>query len=378
MRVLAIGTTGVNMRLLSAALEKYHKEVGRGRLGIYFVEDELKKEVDWVTFLDSDDYYWQERAWREAVARSIARAEDEGPENAILFMNLPYFRKSRFFPAVDISVIRAFKPDVLITLIEEAHVIWRRIQLREEREKTGAFLRLKDVFAWRTASILLGDTIAKALGVQNYVIAVKHPARTIYKLAVEGARPRFYLSFPITHVRNNAEARREIDMYRATMHQRHIAFDPLTMDERVLILAKRRGNTAVIEAGDRWLLPPEVKPAVEDEPELYPMEIPVDQVEEVLVDIDNIIRFKDFRYILQSDAVAVYRPFMNKIFHRGVFSEIIYASNTAHKRLFIYLPPEDKGSGMESPFGPWTGTVEEDFEKFLQAIEKFASRFSAG
>jgi adenylate kinase len=32
-------------------------------------------------------------------------------------------------------------------LIEEAHVIWRRIQIREEREKTGARLRLKDVFA---------------------------------------------------------------------------------------------------------------------------------------------------------------------------------------------------------------------------------------
>ena len=67
---------------------------------------------------------------------------------------------------------------------------------------------------------------------------------------------------------------------------------------------------------------------------------PMEQVEEVLGDIDNIIRYKDFRYILQSDAVVVYRPFMRGMFHRGVFSEIMYASNTAHKRLFIYMPGE--------------------------------------
>lgn len=378
MRVIAIGTTGVNMKALSAELERCHKERGRGRLGLYFVEDELKKNVDWVIYLDSDDYYWQEQMWKEAVARSVARVEEESPDKAVLFMNLPYFRKSRFFPAVDVSLLRAYRPDLVVTLIEEAHVIWKRIQLREGREKTGAYLRLKDVFAWRTASILIGDIIAKAIGVQNVVMAVKHPSATIYKIILEGSRPRFYLSFPITYIRSDPEARGEVDRYRSVMHQKFAAFDPLTMDERVLKFAKRSGNSAVVEEGDRWLLPPGVKPAVEDEPELYPMEIPAEQVDEVLADIDNLIRFKDFRYILQSDAVAVYRPFMKKTFHRGVFSEIMYASNTAHKRVFIYLPHEDLVTGMDSPFGPGVGVVENEFEKFLNTIEKFVARFSAG
>jgi len=376
-RVIVIGTTGVNMRALAASLHSFHQVQGREKLGLYFVEDELKKEVDWVNFLDSDDYFWQERVWREAVASVVGRAEEEAAEHALLFMNLPYFRKSRFFPAVDIAVLRAFKPDMLLTLIEEAHVIWRRIQIREEREKTGARLRLKDVFAWRTASILIGDTVARALGVPNVVVAVKHPVRTIYGIALQGARPRFYLSFPITFVRDDPEARREIDKFRAAMHERFYAFDPLTMDERVLRTARRHGDARVVEAGDRWLLPDGVRPAVEDEPELYPIEIPADQVEEVLADIDNLIKFKDFRYILQSNAVAVYRPFMRRLFHRGVFSEIMYATNTAHKRLFIYWPPEDKVPGMNSPFDPGVGTVEEDLSNFFQQLEKFTSRFSA-
>ncbi|MEM1597606.1 MAG: hypothetical protein QXP31_10915 [Pyrobaculum sp.] len=378
MRVLAIGTTGVNMREVARALEEYHKAQGRGSLRTYFVEEELRREVDWVIFLDSDDYYWQEQVWREAVARTVARVEEDGADHAVVFMNLPYFRKSRFFPAVDISIFKAFKTDVVVTLIEEAHVIWKRIQLREERERTGARLRLKDVFAWRTASILLGDTIAKALGVQNVVVAVKHPVKTLYHVSVGGTRPRLYLSFPITYVRGDPEARREIDAYRAKMHQKFVVFDPLTMDERVLKTAKREGSKVVIEEGDRWLLPEGLRPTVEDEPEIYPLEVPEEQVEEVLLDIDNLIKFKDFRYVLQSDAVAVYRPFMKKMFHRGVFSEIMYATNTAHKRLFIYWPPEDKVAGMDSPFDPGAGTVEEDFEKFVKAIERFASRFSTG
>jgi adenylate kinase len=46
MRVIVIGTTGVNMRALATSLDAFHKRQGRGRLGIYFVEDELRKEVD--------------------------------------------------------------------------------------------------------------------------------------------------------------------------------------------------------------------------------------------------------------------------------------------------------------------------------------------
>jgi len=95
-RVLAIGTTGVKMREVARELEGRHKAEGRGKLGIYFVEDELKREVDWLIFFDGGDYYLQGRVRREATARAIARAEEEGVDHAAIFMNLPYFRKSRF------------------------------------------------------------------------------------------------------------------------------------------------------------------------------------------------------------------------------------------------------------------------------------------
>ena len=49
------------------------------------------------------------------MTRAIGRAEEEVAEHALLFMNLPYFQKSRFIPAVDIAVLQAFKPDMLLS-----------------------------------------------------------------------------------------------------------------------------------------------------------------------------------------------------------------------------------------------------------------------
>ena len=62
------------------------------------MEDELRREVDWVNFLDSDDYFWQERVWREAVARAIGRTEEAAAEHALLFMNLPLLPEKPLLP----------------------------------------------------------------------------------------------------------------------------------------------------------------------------------------------------------------------------------------------------------------------------------------
>lgn len=379
-----MGPTGVNMRqaVYSIAGFFYSREglpedpgdkEARKALATYFLEDFLRAKVDWVAFLSSDDYRWQEEEWRGAFVRMLRRIADESPRNAVVGMNLPFFNRSRFFPAFDLSPFRELKPDIVVTLIEEEHVMWRRVQMREERRRTGADFRLKDIFAWRNTSILLADIISRELGVDNYVVAVKHPVETFYRLLFEPLSLKAYLSFPITGVRDRREAREEIDGFRRALHRRFTAFDPLTVDERALRVAleSSKGDVAEIEAEDVWNVPPDLRPACRDEEELYPIRIPRDQVVEVLRDLDNIIRYKDYRYIQQSDAVAAYRPFRGRAMSRGMFAEINYAVNTAHKRVFVYWPREDWEPGMESPFDPSLGVVEGDFDKFLRDLEAY-------
>ncbi len=385
MRALFLGPTGVNMREAITAVARYFYRArglpedledreARRALAVYFLEDFLRAKVDWVAFLSSDDYRWQEEEWRSAFVRMLRRVADEGSENVVVGMNLPFFNRSRFFPAFDLSPFRELRPDVVVTLIEEEHVMWRRVQMREERgRRTGADFRLKDIVAWRNTTILLADIISRELGVDNYVVAVKHPASTFYKLLFERNALRVYLSFPITAVRDKKEARAEIDGFRRRMHGRFVAFDPLMVDERALrtALASSRGDVVEVRAEDVWNVPAGVEPACGDEADLYPVRIPRDQVEEVLRDLDNIIRYKDFRYIQQSDAVAAYRPFMGKTLSRGMFAEINYALNTAHKRVFIYWPKDDWEPGMESPFDPSLGVVEQDLDRLVADLETY-------
>jgi hypothetical protein len=91
----------------------------------------------------------------------------------------------------------------------------------------------------------------------------------------------------------------------------------------------------------------------------------------VLRDLDNIIRYKDYRYIQQSDAVVAYRPFMGKTLSRGMFAEINYALNTAHKRVFIHWPEEDWEPGIESPFDPSLGVVERSLDRLIKDLEAY-------
>jgi len=384
-RVLFIGPTGVNMReAVSAVANYFYRSRGlpedledreaRRALAVYFLEDFLKARVDWVAFLSSDDYRWQEEEWRSAFGRMLRRINDEGAENVAVGMNLPFFNRSRFFPAFDLSPFRELRPDVVVTFIEEEHVMWRRVQMREERgRRTGADFRLKDIVAWRNTTILLADIISKELGVDNYVAAVKHSASTFYRLIFDKGTLKIYLSFPITAVRDRREARAEIDRYRVSMHSRFVAFDPLMVDERALrtALANSKGDVVEVRAEDVWNVPAGIEPACRDEADLYPVKIPRDQAEEVLRDLDNIIRYKDYRYIQQSDAVVAYRPFMGKTLSRGMFAEINYALNTAHKRVFIHWPEEDWEPGIESPFDPSLGVVERSLDRLIKDLEAY-------
>jgi adenylate kinase len=108
-------------------------------------------------------------------------------------MNLPYFSKSRFLPAVDIAILRAFRPDTLLTIdrggarhpAEDTDT--RRAG--EDRRETQAERCL------RLAYRLSATQSPRFIGVPNVVIAVKRPPKTIYGIALQGAKPRFYLSF---------------------------------------------------------------------------------------------------------------------------------------------------------------------------------------
>jgi hypothetical protein len=105
-------------------------------------------------------------------------------------------------------------------------------------------------------------------------------------------------------------------------------------------LNNQKKGTIEIQKGDRWPLPQGFSLCEENKLD-YPVRIPADQLKEVVDEVDENIRFRDYRMISQSNALAAFRPFFDKHPSRGVTAEIFYANDVANIRCFIFSPPED-------------------------------------
>lgn len=402
-RVYANGPTGTELSEVVKSLKGYDpvRSVKGQALRDAFVEKKLG--IDFIAYLDSEDFRFQEERWVDAFLEAVRSATTGNPRVALLLTNAPYFRKSRFFPPAILDVFNEFTPQAVITFIEEGHVAWARIRKREERYRSRSIFRLKDMFTWRSVSIMHAATIARHLRIPHYVFPVKQPVSSLYKLLFT-REPRVYLSFPITQVRDDERAVNEINEFRARLHAKTCAFDPITADDRVpqhvFTKARKKGllgsneGELEIKEEDRWPLDkkrPELKPLVDDyvyldvgtEP-VYPIRIPVDQVREVSEpggntsepsEIDKNILYRDVLFILQCDLVVAYRPNYQGSLSMGSYFEINYAANVAKKRVLVYWDRSEDGDPASSPFMGF-GVFFNDIDTLLNQLEESVPRIN--
>jgi adenylate kinase len=370
MRVLFLGHTGINKRscverlalncLTAAGLTADLDNINsRAYLRVFHLENFIGHRVagDYISFLDLFHTHRQASEWNAAWESMIVEGEQTGSQHIFVSLHATYFRRNRFFSVADLNLLRAFSPNIIITLIDDAFECWHRIRERERLLPRGTNLRLRDIFLWRTVEIMAGDLLSHALGVSNYVVATKHPAVMVRRLILEPAIKRIYASFPISSTRDHADRRRDVDDFRRSLHERFTMFDPLTIDERVLTAAlknNKEGDPYVgITLDQRW--PPwlggDLETLATPYDGNYPLSVPVDQIEESIIDIDRQIEARDFRLIDSVQAVAAFRPNFNKHQSRGVSAELQYAAQTVG--IPVHLTWDDDADGIyaDSPFG---------------------------
>jgi adenylate kinase len=342
-RVLVAGHSGLDKHKWINALSSYTgNRVGKV-LSLDF-DSMLSESMPY--FLDS--YLEKQRnKWYETVNQILGRIDKEQPDHVVISMHLTYFRHNTYWSLVDANALKEFKFDMILTLIDDAYSVWNRITSRESKERHGVYIRLRDVFVWRTVEIMMADMLATVLGVRNYVMAIKHPVETFYKI-IFTKLPKAYLSHPISHVRSNSKAVGEINEFAKMLRNVVVLFEPTTIDELIIERNWLNGRGAIINKEDRW-------PTDNDDCD-YPIRLKEDEVAEVssrnpvtrrsLIQ-DQVMR-RDFRYIEQSDMVVAYRPRYGGTLSRGVFSEVTIAVNMG-KPVYVYWPPED-GDIAENPF----------------------------
>ena len=328
---------------------------------------------------------YQLDAWQRAGLAIAEQMEDLDPRHSLLATHLTYYTSGRQFSLIDIPTIRRWRPDSIITLVDDMLDIRAALARRDAEQHTNFQLRLREILAWRSAEIAMADLLARNLyerrKIPHYVVSVKHPAEMLYRLIFHRRRfPVVYSSFPITAIREDADRRAAVDAIRRELHRRFIVFDPLTLDEGTpQVFDKARAacaadapEIAIAAEEARW--PLDNAGTLKDGlPSSFPMTLDPREALEVWDDMENQVRHRDLTMVEQAQCVAAYRITMGGRLSTGMYSELMYASHTAEpaRPVLMYADPAD--GGLDHPFlRNFNHRTFHDFEAWFDAIRQIA------
>lgn len=353
------------------------------------VEDEFARQGgDLPSTLAAFRPRYQLDAWQRAGQHIAHQLETLDPRHTLITAHLTYYTSGRQFSLLDIPTVRRWRPDCIITLVDDMLDIHAALQRRDADRHTNFQLRLREILAWRSAEIAMGDLLARNLYQQrqipHYVVSVKHPAEMLCRLIFRRRQyPLVYASFPITAVRDTPQLRAAIDAVRAELHRRFIVFDPITLDEGTpqvfekarAAVAAGRTEIAISASEARWPLDTAAAlcAAAPGSPPAYPIILDPKEALEVWDDMENQVRHRDLTMVEQAQCVAAYRINMGGRLSTGMYSELMYASHTAEpaRPVLLYADPAD--GPLDHPFlRNFTHRTYHNLEEWCAAITDLA------
>lgn len=390
MRAILAGITGVQKDIVFENLKQCMAANGMDTLDdrhLYHVSlEDRMGELGGGTFtplLSGFNPQYQVQLWRRAGQSILEELTTNRPDHALMSMHITCYAQGRLFSLIDLQTLQQFRPDFIITLIDDVLDIWGTIVQRDRAQGTHFRLRLRELLAWRSAEITFGDFLARALSsdrrVSHYVVAVKHPATTLYRLLLSSdGFARIYAAFPITSTRDDKDSRQEIDDTRAELHERFLAFDPLTLDEDVpavfeLAAGTNGGTVTIDESTSRWPIPL-AGTLLSGAERPYPITIEKQELLDVRDDIKQQVRIRDYTLIDQSSCVAGYRPKCDRRLSQGMIAEFQYAVNTAQppRPVIVYSPPDDGGTAHPFLMGLFQNR-HDMIDSWHRAIQQFGA-----
>lgn len=239
MKVLVAGTPGVrkrqaleNLRAALRALSSEQRIFTSGTPPQVPILDRLIYGENPSAFLKlSEDT--RKQKWREAFDRITGQFDRAQNDHHVLGLHLTYRHKQIPSCCVDFKKLADWKPDVIVTLIDDAYPVRDRIH-------SGGYssFTLAELVTWRSEELLVGDLLARVINPeqppQNYLLSVNHaPGMLSRLLFFRDEIARVYLSYNISDSRKGGPSRQVIDTFRQRMAQQVncAAFDPLTIDE---------------------------------------------------------------------------------------------------------------------------------------------------
>jgi adenylate kinase len=303
----------------------------KGFIEVYHLDGSIKKGLGglpkYAAYLDNPNPQSQQEIWDGYCNKILEKIKRSNTTHAFLVLHGTYYRNKRYFSRLNWSLLRQFKPNIILTLIDDAYDVSQRIAQVESKLETRSECTFNEAIEWRTVEIMMGDTLSQNLierkKLPHFVLAIKHPPETAYRLLFERWRLVLYAAFPISDTRLNDDAVKEINRFREKMHHEFTMFDPVTIDEYPVAgkLVKRWPLCGGVSA----------RPNVE-----------VREIKRIEKSILENIEARDFRYVSEAEGLVAYRPFWGKRQSpsRGVDREMIQALNE-NKPIYVVHDRKD-------------------------------------
>ena len=160
------------------------------------------------------------QSWSTAVDKLLQEDQDAKMDDTFLCAHIVFHHQwtREFFSPVDVTLIAAWKPEFIVTLVDDTENCLDR--LRQEGHMFSSMTysyagmdgfsnsldHMRLLFDWRAAEILAAERLAADIEVSHFCIATKHPLETVLSLLHERARPIGYISHPISEPRRNLAA----------------------------------------------------------------------------------------------------------------------------------------------------------------------------
>jgi adenylate kinase len=231
---------------------------------------------------------------RRAVFKEILRIADQH-EHVLVNTHATFRWRHGLFAAFDFDQMKAFNPDVYMTILDNAESVHQRLLRDHDIDHT-----LKDIMVWREEELLATEILANITRGYGHFFMISRgrsvpTTQTIYRLMFEREKKKVYVSFPMSHVMDLPDTLAEIDRFKATINEHFIVFDPADVDEFVLhmkaLKAMQEGQTTMqVDAADG------------------PITLKTADVAQISGDIMGQIYARDFKMVDQSDMIISLVP----------------------------------------------------------------------
>ena len=257
--------------------------------------------VNWDLILDADEVAL--RHLRSLALQRVAESVASQPAALHLIdIHLSFRWRTYLTRGIDVHALEPFRSKVrcFVNLIQYLS------QLQEQLQPTSWGDReILALLVWRDEELFLSTLYADMLDRSScFVLPVAEPPAMLERIIWHPEIRRVYLSFPITSIQDDHEAREEILHFRDRLREFAVVFDPYASKDYDETYT-RPGMSALRK------------------------------------EIGEVTEIRDYRFIDQAEAVVVYCP--KRVPSKGVDAEMAHARKTG-KSIYVYCP-EDLGGG---------------------------------